>query len=410
MPTQPTILVKKSDGTFARMSWDEFNVYRTQNTINKTQPTSVETPKAEVPASPAGRRSPNADLPAKEGEVLPATATPVKEVFVDEAKYVRTYEKDAKLRTTKVTNVEPVRMQNTRLPEPKAQADGGQADNRKQIANEVKAWTKDDIGSLLDQPIDGAAKTKAVNVLPDKRDDLYSLLIKEIRFPVKDEMRGRLNSLAVSLVKGVRTEEQVEGYLKRDAAECGLGFSEAQAGAVIAAVKKVWHLALRAEVADGSVGVSRTHPSPLSERGNLRFPTKSEYQKLPPRRRAGEVLGINAKPLVQDVMPPKIEPTEKVSLGPVDEIATMTLLDFRRLATGGTDSVHVLRDKFSALRKESVIIYLQALDAWFSSPLYRDYQGLIRRAVNERRKLQEVVGESGVKWEEFVKLAGVGRG
>lgn len=120
------------------------------------------------------------------------------------------------------------------------------------------------------------------------------------------------------------------------------------------------------------------------------------------------MLAVNAKPLVQDVAPPKprvIEPEEKISMGPIDEIASMTLTDFRRLATGGNDSIQVLRDKFSALRKESVIIYFQALDAWFASPVYKDYQNLIKRAVNERRKLQEVAGESEIKFEEFIKLA-----
>lgn len=117
------------------------------------------------------------------------------------------------------------------------------------------------------------------------------------------------------------------------------------------------------------------------------------------------MLGINAKPVLQDVAPPKVEEVEKAAMGPIDEIATMTLIDFRRLATGGADSVQVLRDKFSALRKESIVLYLQARQAWFSSPLYHEYQGLITRAVNERRKLQEVVGESGIKFEEFIKLA-----
>lgn len=124
------------------------------------------------------------------------------------------------------------------------------------------------------------------------------------------------------------------------------------------------------------------------------------------------MLAVNAKPVLQDVVPPKpkiVEPVEKISMGPIDEIASMTLTDFRRLATGGIDSIQVLRDKFSALRKESVIIYLQALDAWFASPVYKEYQNLIKRAVNERRKLQEVVGESGMKWEEFARLAEVGR-
>ncbi|MBI4427091.1 MAG: hypothetical protein HY569_01215 [Candidatus Magasanikbacteria bacterium] len=385
MANQPTILVKKSDGTSVRMSWDEFQIYmrnaKDAKMRNEKKTSESQTPKSKIITPKSEPRTPVGELPALESEVLPATTAPVKEIFVDEAKYMRNA-KYAKMRTAKNYKIERLK-------------DYGKKD-----------WTADDNKSLLEDAVGEAVKTKSANVLPSKRDDLYDLFVKEIRFPIKDEMRGRLNSLAVSFVKGVRTEDQMRGYLQRSEADGGLGFSEEQTSAVIGAIKKVWHLANTplAPLREGSSQILS------SERGNLRFPTKSEDHKLPPRRRTGEVLGINTKPLVQDVTPPKVEPTKKVSLGPIDEIATMTLTDFRRLATGGIDSVQVLRDKFSALRKESVIIYLQALDAWFASPVYKDYQNLIKRAVNEGRKLTEVVNDGGgIKWEELTRIAEVGR-
>ncbi|OGH71168.1 MAG: hypothetical protein A2921_03240 [Candidatus Magasanikbacteria bacterium RIFCSPLOWO2_01_FULL_43_20b] len=398
------------------MSWDEFGVYRTQNTINKTQSASVEIAKPKIINPKAEVRELGSNLPAKIGEEAVATAAPVKDIFVDEAKYVRTVKSKTQNTINKTQRVDDI-MQET--------------DNKKQKNSEVKAWTREDNKSLLEDSADEAMKIKAVNVLPDKRGDLYDLFVKEIRFPVKDEMRGRLNSLVVSFVKGVRNEEQMRGYLQRNEAEGGLGFSEEQTAAVIAAIKKIWHLANTPPLREPEGSLEPRRPTPLRD-GSSKIPSSEEgdggvrihsqtfsvspaggsdgvANKLPPRRRAGEVLGINTKPLVQDVVPPKVEPAEKVSLGPIDEIATMTLTDFRRLATGGIDSIQVLRGKFSALRKESVIIYLQALDAWFSSPVYKDYQNLIKRAVNERRKLTEVVGESGIKFEEFERIAEVGK-
>jgi hypothetical protein len=326
----------------------------------------------------------------REGEVLPATTAPVKEIFVDEAKYART----VKIKTQNTIN-------KTQRVDDKMQ----ESDNRKQTASVVKAWTKGDEKSLLDDQIEETAKMKAANVLPDKRDDLYNLFVKEIRFPVKDELRGRLQSLIVSFVKGIRNEEQVDGYLERSEAEGGLGLTGMQVEAVMAAIKKVWRLA-------------NTPPAPLRE-GSTKIPSSEEgeggvrtHPKLPPRRRVEEVSWINAKTIMQDVTPPKVEKVEikKMSVGPVDEIATMSLTNFRQLASTAGQAAQILQEKFFTLKKESIVLYLQAVEVWRSSPLYKDYQDLIKRAVSERRKLSEVVnGNNGMKWEEFLQIAEVGK-
>src|SRR3989338_8672676 len=106
MPNQPTILVKKSDGTSVRMSWDEFQKYRDVRTYEKntklrtTKETGeLQTTKSEILTPKAEVRELGSNLPAKIGEEAVATAAPVKDIFVDEAKYMRNA-KEAKLRNT----------------------------------------------------------------------------------------------------------------------------------------------------------------------------------------------------------------------------------------------------------------------------------------------------------------------
>ena len=105
-----------------------------------------------------------------------STTTPVKEIFVDEAK-----------------------------------------------AKGVK-WSKQDHTSPLEEELEKEIKEKDLPVLPGQKDDLLSNLLKEIKFPLKDELLSRVSSLAISRIKGVRVDEQVIKYALKPEERGGLGF------------------------------------------------------------------------------------------------------------------------------------------------------------------------------------------
>jgi hypothetical protein len=94
------------------------------------------------------------------------------------------------------------------------------------------------------------------------------------------------------------------------------------------------------------------------------------------------------KPLVRDVAAVTME------VGPVDELARFSLTDFRRLSPNATEAANRLKEKFLNLKEESVVLFLQALDAWQHSPLYMEYMGALTQGLVERRPLSAVLSDA----------------
>lgn len=91
------------------------------------------------------------------------------------------------------------------------------------------------------------------------------------------------------------------------------------------------------------------------------------------------------RPLVRDVHPVSLE------VGPIDEIGRLTLVDFRRLGATTAESIAHLKDKFTNLKAESILLYLEAMDAWQRSPLYLEYIASLVRSLAEHRPLSAVL-------------------
>jgi hypothetical protein len=54
-------------------------------------------------------------------------------------------------------------------------------------------------------------------------------------------------------------------------------------------------------------------------------------------------------------------------------------------------------------------MYLDGVNGWYQSPLYLLYQETVRRAVNDKKHLSEVVKEVGLTMDEVKAIAGVGK-
>lgn len=68
-----------------------------------------------------------------------------------------------------------------------------------------------------------------------------------------------------------------------------------------------------------------------------------------------------------------ITTTRPMAMGPIDEIRAITLTDFRRLSNTPEEGAMRLKQKFMNLKDESVLLYMEALEAWKKSPLYAEY-------------------------------------
>ena len=105
------------------------------------------------------------------------------------------------------------------------------------------------------------------------------------------------------------------------------------------------------------------------------------------------------KPVIQDVKPPKVE---KQTMGPVDELLKFTLDDFRRLGRNTEESAVKLREKFKYLESDSFLMFMDGVEAWYNSPLYRQYQEVISKSLMNRMSVADIL--SGVSAKTDLKL------
>lgn len=454
-PKQPTILVKKSDGTSVRVTLDEFKNMKargmtspaeaSKNVDSASDDLTTLSPDHPITRSPdhLTTLSPDHlttrsldhvgvvenDLPmVPEEPGLPATTTPVVDAFVNEAAsavaeqstaVLHRYE--APVREEKVTTEEP-----SVVPQEEASAE---------IEKAQPAWTPKDHESPLEESVRSEEiRTKAEYTVPSPKEDVVEQVIAGLSFAISATVLGRAKALIQSRAKDVRNDQQVRRYATQTEAGGGLGLTEAQAEELVARIHTVLgikpetapYVSVQAEVQKKAVKesattkpaepVQSTPATPdaldaLIRAGAGETNILATYKKTPAAGSVAEhtprgIPSVSAqKPMMHDVTPPTPE-----TMGPIDELRAFSLTDFRRL--GGTleQKKLVILGKFETLKRDSFVLYMQGREAWYQSPLYRQYLQIIARSVNERKPVSTVIGSlegDHLVEEEFAVVAGI---
>jgi len=115
---------------------------------------------------------------------------------------------------------------------------------------------------------------------------------------------------------------------------------------------------------------------------------------------------LNSQPVkkvvVNDITAPPLE------MGPIEEIRYMNLTEFRRLSSNPAEAASRLRQKILTIKDESFLMYMDAREAWRQSPLYTQYLKKVIEAITKRKSLSSVLGEpAGIKMEEIMEIVGM---
>jgi hypothetical protein len=78
------------------------------------------------------------------------------------------------------------------------------------------------------------------------------------------------------------------------------------------------------------------------------------------------------------------------TLGPLEELKTLTLVDFRRLDSSPVGALAHLRAKIDLIGEASVSRHLEAVRAWQASPLYQLYLTMGRECIEQGRVVAQV--------------------
>lgn len=350
---QPTVLVKKADGSTVRMTLAEFREFKKQE---------------------------------GDSSQLPATTTPVSDVFVNEA-------------------AAEAKSKPQILPK-KSLLDRGE----EEVEEDEKELPISASLSSLEDP----AETRAAEI------------VKKIPFSYPPEVKGRLISLLVSKIKEVRTVEQFRSYAVEVPEDGGLGLSEEQVDTLLSLLYPGKKINVAAEVRSrAGSGKPVNLPPPMQMPIAPAVAPKKTPPAAPALPQTRDFKYDGSKVVMRDVVPPPPQrvatqpvqrvvtpivslaaPSESRTVGPVGEIRSSSLVDFQRLGVNANERAKMMIQKFETLKHDSYVLFLQGKEAWTQSPLYQMYLDILRQSLQERKNIKEILQQNsqGLTLEDITAI------
>ena len=312
----------------------------------------------------------------------------------------------------------------------------------------VKKISRADASSLLEEKI----STKSHDPLfSPKREKQVEMVIDKIGFNVAPDLLGRLKSLILAKLKDIKSEDEARELLSRSVKNGGLGLTEPQVEKVLQLCREAGEMehaadsdvpvlkgrannmalmvepselpakprevapmpynkirstviASMAKQSQGMVAPPPKHGIATPRNTGLAMTQESDISKLIKQTAAAEpMFKLNSQAAVKKSMQDVSASAEE--MGPVEEIKSTTLTDFRRLSGNPEEAARRLQQKMFNLQDESFILYLDALGAYHSSPLYGEYMAAVCQSLSERKSLANLLAmKNSIKLNEAMAI------
>ncbi len=389
---QPTILVKKADGTTERITLQEFRK-RKQASVSPApvpEPKILEKKAVVTPPTP-----PKRVIPLVEEEKIarpivqaskPVVPQPPRRVIplVEEVEVVKPRAVPNVAPTTPVVQTETHIANTTPVTKvfehpitPKlVHKIGEKADDHRSLLDEddseIKAIGEKKVQSVRHTPAASVSFSSSVHVPKD--------------------LEARTTALILSWKKGIRDQYQFIEYAVRSASEGGLGLTKVDAMKLF---EEISHSTTLGAPRPQSRPASVPSAAPLGSSLSIPSQKKPQLNHIP-----------NSTTLIRE-----IAPTRDVAavMGPIEEAASLSILDFRRLSRVPKTAGEMVVAKFSGWKDESYLLYLQVRDSWRTSPLFRLYIEKTTEAVEKNLTITAVLQNGELTYEEYLAIAEVNK-
>jgi hypothetical protein len=103
------------------------------------------------------------------------------------------------------------------------------------------------------------------------------------------------------------------------------------------------------------------------------------------------------------------------TLGPAEEMRSLSVTEFRRLGQGAAESTRKVLEKFHHLQQESFTLWAEAVAGWRQSEVHQVYLAMGRQSLEQGAPITEVVqqrarlGQPYLSEHEFTSLADLNR-
>lgn len=386
--SQPTILIKKADGTTERITLEEFKkrkqVKREESVVPDTEErgnlsTREDVSRAKPLVAHKGQvRRPVPIIPTV-ATSKPASSTPRRVIPIIPTTTSSTATSETNVSTP--SSVAPQAVSEHHLATTTPVARIFQQPHSSSVAS-VAHTKKEDLRSLLDEDV------SEINSLRE-RESVYHVPTTQVNFSssvvLPKDLEARASALILSWKKGIRDEYQFREYAMKSPAEGGLGLSPEDA-------QKLFF-----EISGNATLVTASVPKPVP-------PRASAVPPLPPKPSMRPV-SVPAR-VIQEVHTQDAVPTV---MGPREEMLSFSIDDFRRLSRDPKTAGEMVLSKFSGWKDESYLLYLQVRDSWRQSPLYRMYIDRTVEALETRQTVATVLRGGDLSYAEYQALVEVNR-
>ncbi len=237
-----------------------------------------------------------------------------------------------------------------------------------------------------------------------------------------DVNKRRFIQLMVSRLKDVRGSLEVAEVLSRAIEDGGLGMNEEkteQVQEIIEAAKREFEEKRKnqqlpipepqTENLPRPEAVKVIPPRPITNTENTRQQWREQILKEIENQSSETITAdrpvLSPKPQLVDVKaPPKV-------VGPLEELRTLSLVDFRRLGSTPQEALSKIKGKIDLLGENSITRRVEAVRAWKSSVVYQQYLRLGRESIEQGKTIGVIVGahqaqgDSVLTEEEFNAIA-----
>ena len=193
----------------------------------------------------------------------------------------------------------------------------------------TKPMSRADAGSPLEEKL--KAKSSAPLFSPKREKQVEEVLAK-LGFSVAPDILGRLKSLVLAKLKDIKSEDETRELLARSIKNGGLGLTEQQVEKIIRSCREVEGIESGMS-GEAPVLKGKTNMSLMVEPPELPMviPKKEIVSKLINESAASEpVFKLDTRPTMKQSM--QDVSAASMEMGPVEEIKSVTLTDFRRLS------------------------------------------------------------------------------
>lgn len=261
---------------------------------------------------------------------------------------------------------------------------------------------------------------------PRKLDQEIDAVVKLSGIHFNDnQLEQRFKNIVQSRLRNVRSNMETREKLLDSLVNGGMGFDSQHADKVMGVINQQHEKLddklrqqvsnepfsnLQAEAQALLTGTAKvTEPATqIKEKPVLVFKPKAEVEIKPTVRQSLKSPVAKAQPIPipkpasivrvvarTDESKPKIEDVkfEPKLIGPIEEIGSMTPIEFRRLGGEPIQAIEKIIQKIDLLEEESFVEKTQAIKAWKNSPINRLYLELGDQSMEEKISIKDVIAK-----------------